>query len=68
MLDVEAPFHVHEHSDEFFFILNGCVEIDIEGETVELNKGETFTVAAGKKHRARAKGRAELLTVILENA
>jgi len=65
---VEAKFHVHERSDEFFLVVSGEVELDIEDRTIILREGETYTVSAGLKHRARATGRAELITVISENA
>ena len=68
MVDFEAKFHVHEFSDEFFLVLKGEIEIDIEEKTIVLRAGDTFTVSAGLKHRARAKGRAEIITVISENA
>ena len=68
MVNVEAQFHVHEDSDEFFLVINGEIEIDVEEKTILLGTGETYTVDAGLKHRARAKGRAELITVISENA
>ena len=68
MVDVEAKFHVHHNSDEFFLVLNGEIEIDLAEETIILRAGETFTVSAGLKHRARAKGRAEIITVISDSA
>ena len=68
MIDVEAQFHIHEDSDEFFLVINGEIEIDVEKKTILLRAGETYTVDAGLRHRARAKGRAELITVISGNA
>ena len=68
MNDLEAEFHTHTNSDEFFLVLKGQLDIDIEGKTITLLMGDSFTVTSGQKHRARAQGRVELITVILEHA
>lgn len=68
MVDIEAQFHLHQDNDEFFLVLNGEIEIVVEDQTILLAAGESYTVGAGLKHRARAKGCAELITVISENA
>ena len=48
-------WHAHPDTDEFFYILNGSLTIEIEGETgredVVLGKGELFVVPRGKRHR-----------------
>ncbi|WP_347332974.1 cupin domain-containing protein [Marinimicrobium locisalis] len=63
MEDVEANFHTHDNADEFFLVLSGKVFIDTDSESIELNQGQSYTVAAGTKHRARAIGRSELIIV-----
>lgn len=68
MENVEAGFHTHEQSDEFFLVISGQVLIDTEGETIELNEGQSYTVKSGTKHRARVVGRAELIVVGGQNA
>ena len=66
MQSTESRLHVHENSDEFFLLLEGTLEIYVDGTTYQLEKGDTITVLAGQEHRARAKGRVELITVIAE--
>lgn len=63
MENVEADFHTHDKSDEFFLVLSGRVYIDTEVESIELNEGQSHTVKSGTKHRARAVGRVELVVV-----
>lgn len=63
MENVEAEFHTHEKSDEFFLVLSGTVFIDTDDETIELTEGQSYTVKSGTKHRARVMGRAELIVV-----
>jgi mannose-6-phosphate isomerase-like protein (cupin superfamily) len=41
---------------EAMFILEGAVELEIEGESIELRGGDFFTIDARFPHRARALG------------
>jgi mannose-6-phosphate isomerase-like protein (cupin superfamily) len=66
MEEYTAEFHIHENSEEMFIVLNGSIFIDTESETVTLNKGDTYTVSPGIKHRARVVGRAELIVILGE--
>jgi mannose-6-phosphate isomerase-like protein (cupin superfamily) len=63
MQDVTAPWHVHDASDELFFVLTGTVHLDTEQCTRALAPGQLFVVPAGTRHRARVAGRATLLVV-----
>ena len=53
---VEGEFHWHKHEndDEFFFVLEGQLLIDLENKTVELNPGQGVTITKGVLHRPRA--------------
>jgi len=53
---VEGEFHWHKHDndDEFFFVLEGQLLIDLESKTVELNPGQGVTISKGVMHRPRA--------------
>jgi mannose-6-phosphate isomerase-like protein (cupin superfamily) len=61
MRDTARPFHVHEHSPECFFVLDGLLHIDTEEGSVSLSAGQFFEVPPGLKHRARVEGEATLL-------
>jgi mannose-6-phosphate isomerase-like protein (cupin superfamily) len=63
MTDTTAPWHIHEASDEAFYVLSGSIVIDTEHGTREIRAGELFVVAAGTRHRARAIGRATMLVI-----
>jgi len=58
-----APFHVHEKRDEMFFVLSGDFFIDTKEGSIHLKKGQSYTVPAGIKHRARTQERVELVVV-----
>jgi mannose-6-phosphate isomerase-like protein (cupin superfamily) len=53
---VEGEFHWHKHDDddEFFFVLQDQLLIDIEGRTIELNPNQGVTIPKGVMHRPRA--------------
>lgn len=63
MENVTAQWHSHSDSDEFFYVLEGVVNIDTESGTQVLNPNELFVVPAKTKHRARVTGRATLLVI-----
>jgi mannose-6-phosphate isomerase-like protein (cupin superfamily) len=53
---VEGEYHWHKHDndDEFFFVLEGQLLIDLELQTIELNPGQGVTITKGVMHRPRA--------------
>src|SRR6202050_2196226 len=62
---VEGEYHWHKHDndDEFFFVLQGQLLIDLEERTVTLSRGQGFVVPKGVVHRTRAPQRAVILMV-----
>jgi mannose-6-phosphate isomerase-like protein (cupin superfamily) len=57
-------WHVHDSSDDFFLVLHGRLDIDIEdGETVSLAAGQMFIVPAGVRHRPRASEEAHIVLI-----
>ena len=65
---VEGEYHWHKHDqdDEFFYVVEGQLLIDLEGRTVELSPRQGFVVPKGVVHRTRAPRRTVILMV--ENA
>jgi len=62
---VRGEYHWHKHDveDEFFFVLEGRLLLDLEDRTVELGPRQGFTVPKGILHRTRAPERCILLMV-----
>lgn len=62
---VEGDYHWHKHDedDEFFFVLEGTLFIDLEGQTVRLERHQGLTVPKGVLHRPRAPERVVMLMV-----
>ncbi len=44
-------FHVHEHSDEMFFVTEGSMQVEFGDGLVTLEAGEFLIVPAGVPHR-----------------
>jgi len=65
---VEGDYHWHKHDedDEFFYVVEGQLLIDLEGRTVQLNPRQGIVVPKGILHRTRALQRTVILMV--ENA
>ncbi len=63
VLEGEFHWHKHDNDDEFFFVKEGQLLIDLEGETVTLNPGQGMTVGKGVMHRTRAPKRTVVLMV-----
>ncbi|AMN49443.1 MULTISPECIES: cupin domain-containing protein [unclassified Psychrobacter] len=60
----EYPFHKHEETDDFFYVLEGEMFMDIEGEHSRLVKaGELFIVPKGVSHRPRAEHEVKVLLI-----
>ncbi len=62
----EHVWHVHEHTDEFFLVLDGQFDVslrDADGSerTVSLHQGDTFTVPKGTEHKPSSPGGAILM-------
>jgi mannose-6-phosphate isomerase-like protein (cupin superfamily) len=64
VLSGEFHWHKHDEQDEFFFVLDGLLRIDIDGaETVELSPRQAFSVPAGVLHRPVAPVRTAVLMI-----
>jgi len=62
---IEGEYHWHKHDDddEFFFVLEGKLFIDLEGRTLELGPMQGATVTKGVMHRTRAPQKTVMLMV-----
>jgi mannose-6-phosphate isomerase-like protein (cupin superfamily) len=66
VIEGEYHWHKHDHDDEFFYVVEGELLIDLEERTVALSPRQGFVVPKGVVHRTRAPGRTVILMV--ENA
>ena len=64
VLHGEYHWHQHEEEDEFFFVLSGGLEIELEGGgAVTLGPQQGYVVPRGMQHRPVAAERTVLLMV-----
>jgi mannose-6-phosphate isomerase-like protein (cupin superfamily) len=66
VIEGEYHWHKHDNDDEFFYVVEGKLLIDLEGRTVELEPRQGFVVPKTVMHRTRAPQRTVILMV--ENA
>ena len=62
---MEGDFHWHKHDeeDEFFYVLEGALTIELEDGAVRLAPGQGVTIPRGKLHFPHAHGRTVVLMV-----
>jgi mannose-6-phosphate isomerase-like protein (cupin superfamily) len=64
VLEGEFHWHKHDKEDEFFLVLEGELQIDVEGrETIVLRPNQGVTVPRGVMHRPRAPRRSVVVMV-----
>ncbi len=62
---IQGEYHWHKHDveDEFFYVVEGRLIVDLEGRSVELGPRQGFTIPRGVVHRTRAPERTIMLMV-----
>jgi cupin superfamily acireductone dioxygenase involved in methionine salvage len=63
VLKGEYIWHKHDDEDEFFYVVEGRLLIDLEDRTVELGERQGFSVPMGVRHRPRSPERTVVLMV-----
>jgi mannose-6-phosphate isomerase-like protein (cupin superfamily) len=59
----EYHWHKHDTEDEFFYVIDGRLLVDLDGKTVELAPRQGFVVPHGVLHRTRAPERTSVLMI-----
>jgi len=63
VLKGELPFHQHDDEDEFFYVVDGELTIELEDRRIGLRPGQAITVPKGLQHRPIAPQRTIILMV-----
>jgi mannose-6-phosphate isomerase-like protein (cupin superfamily) len=63
VLDGDFHWHKHDAEDEFFYVLEGRLDIELPDRMVSLEPGQGLTVPAGMMHFPHARGRTVVLMV-----
>lgn len=56
--------HKHGKAQQFFYVISGEAEIDIEGKATLLKAGEGVLVAPGLAHRVQNRSKSELNLIV----
>ncbi|MBV8730119.1 MAG: cupin domain-containing protein [Acidobacteriia bacterium] len=59
----EYHWHKHDNDDEFFYVIDGKLLIDMEDRSIELLPRQGYVVPKGTMHRTRALQRTSILMV-----
>lgn len=59
----EFHWHKHDNEDEFFYVVDGHLIIDLEDKVIDLTPGQGFLVPRKISHRTRAPERTVILMV-----
>jgi len=59
----EFVWHSHPDTDDFFFVIEGDVTIEMPDETVVLGPGEMYVVPKGVEHKPSTKNGASVLLI-----
>ena len=59
----DAKLHYHEHTDEFYYVVDGQGSMQLDDETIELHRGVVVYIPRGIKHKAI--GRLTVLTICI---
>jgi len=59
-------FHIHEHSDELFYVIEGSFELELEDGLVSLKQGDLIIVPKGTRHRPVCKSLVKCLLIELD--
>jgi mannose-6-phosphate isomerase-like protein (cupin superfamily) len=63
IVEGEYHWHKHENDDEFFFVIEGKLFVDLEDKSFELNPGQGVTISKNVIHRTRAPKKTVMLMV-----
>ncbi len=63
VLDGDFHWHRHDKEDEFFLVLEGRLDIELEDRIISLGPNEAFTVPRGVMHFPHARGRTVVLMI-----
>ncbi|ASA57754.1 cupin domain-containing protein [Vibrio gazogenes] len=56
--------HLHNKSEQFFFVLSGCATLEVNGETFELLQNQGFHVPSNTPHQLSNRGHTDLHFVV----
>jgi len=59
-------FHIHEKSDELFYVIEGTFEIELENNIIPMEQGDLIIIPKGIRHRPICKSLVKCLLIELD--
>jgi len=59
-------FHVHEKSDELFYVIEGTFEIELDNGIITMEQGDIIIIPKGVRHRPICKSLVKCLLIELD--
>ena len=59
-------FHIHEKSDELFYVIEGTFEIELDNDIVTMEQGDVIIIPKGLRHRPICKSLVKCLLIELD--
>jgi mannose-6-phosphate isomerase-like protein (cupin superfamily) len=59
----KVPWHIHDHEDELFWVIEGVLHVKTRDQSVSLRSGEFCVVPKGAEHRVVPEGHVRLVLV-----
>jgi len=59
-------FHIHEKSDELFYVIEGTFEIELDNEIIPMKQGDLIIIPKETRHRPICKSLVKCLLIELD--
>src|SRR5579864_1451162 len=59
--------HYHQKANQFFYVLRGNLQIDLEGNVLTLSAGQGLHVEAGKRHQVHNRSASGVEFLVVSN-
>jgi len=59
-------FHIHEKSDELFYVIEGTFEIELDNDIISMEQGDIIIIPKGTRHRPICKSLVKCLLIELD--
>ena len=59
-------FHIHENSDELFYVIEGSFEIELDNKIIPMENGDLIIIPKGLRHRPICKSLVKCLLIELD--
>jgi mannose-6-phosphate isomerase-like protein (cupin superfamily) len=59
--------HYHREANQFFYVLRGVLQIDLEGTELTLSAGQGLHIEAGKRHQVHNRSASDVEFLVISN-